>query len=412
MRKLITVALSCLLLVACNNTFENETETSSLTSSESVTEISVEETESETELLETTVSTEINEEILDTGTTVVEETDIEEFVGFVVTQGKDLPDNAVVYEYDSDDIPEIADFTMDLDSIENLGKYERERILTARLEIKAMLECAITGGTPVIKRNGYDMPMRKLENIRIDSYKIIGESYNGDTEEYKVTVMLDVTESSVEEIDVAKSWYDFINVLREDRAYMPLRHKGDYDYDESRVLPSFGREGENRAVSFCNDFTAYFSDMFAGDDVTDFSAPDISKAPDLIFCSLFTARNYYPGTDFEMSYDIFDAALSEMFGFSADVTEIKKTNCYNAEKDTVSIPGRGSSWLCGYLADKSYDEENKTHTITIDYYEDEFYLVKSQTYRYTVRENENGSLTMLRMERLFKSDRGILGGCV
>ena len=411
MRKPIIVLLSCLLLAGCGSTAENAAEISVSTASESITEASVEETVSETELSEiTTVSTEINEEILDTGTTVIEEDDeAVEFIG-VVTQGKDYPENAVIYEFESNNIPELSDFILDLDSIENLGKYEMERILTARLEIKAMLECAITGETPVIKRNGYDMPMRKLENIRIDSYKIIGESYNGDTEEYKVTVMLDVTESSVEEIDVAKSWYDFINVLREDRAYMPLRHKG--DYDESRVLPSFGREGENRVVSFCNDFTAYFSDMYAGDDVTDFSSPDISKAPDLIFCSLFTARNYYPGTDFEMSYDIFDTALSEMFGFSADAVEIKKSNCYNAEKDTVSIPGRGSSWLCGYLAEKSYDEETKTHIITIDYYEDEFYLVKSQTYRYTVRENENGSLTMLRMERLFKSDRGILGGCV
>ena len=403
-------ALSCLLLVGCNDSVEGVTETYFTTESETAAVTSFTETElSET----TTVSTEINEEILDTGTTVIEADDeAAEFIGVVVTQGKDYPENAVVYEYDSNNIPELSDFILDLDSIENLGKYEKERILTARLEIKAMLECAITGETPVIKRNGYDMPIRKLENIRIDSYKIIGESYNGDTEDYEVTVMLDVTESSVEEIDVAKSWYVFSNVLREDRAYMPLRHKGDYDYDESRVLPSFGREGENRAVSFCNDFTAYFSDMYAGDDVTDFSFPDISKAPDLIFCSLFTARNYYPGTDFEMSYDIFDAALSEMFGFSADVINIKETNCYNAEKDTVSIPGRGSSWLCGYLADKSYDEETKTHIITIDYYEDEFYLVKSQTYRYTVRENENGSLTMLRMERLFKSDRGILGGCV
>ena len=407
MRKFILVVLSCLLLAGCNSTVENAAETSASTVSESITEAV-----SDTVFTEkTTVSTEINEEILDTGTTVIEEDDeAVEFVGVAVTQGKDYPENAVVYEYDSNNIPELSDFTMDLDSIENLGKYERERILTARLEIKAILECAITGNNPVIKRNGYDMPIRKLENIIINSYEIIGETYNTEDWTYEVTAELDVAESIVEEVPVGKAQYVFINVQREDRAYMPLRPKG--EYDESRVLPVFDREGENRAVSFCNDFTAYFSDMYAGDDVTDFSSPDISKAPDLIFCSLFTARNYYPGTDFEMSYDIFDTALSEMFGFSADVIEIKKTNCYNSEKDTVSIPGRGSSWLCGYLADKSYDEETKTHVITIHYYEDEFYLVKSQTYRYTVRENENGSLTMLRMERLFKSERGILSGCV
>ncbi|MBQ2824176.1 MAG: hypothetical protein IJF18_06330 [Oscillospiraceae bacterium] len=404
--KILSAVLSCLLLAGCNQAVENVTETSFSTAGESITEAV-----SDTDFTEkTTVSTEINEEILDTGTTVIEEdVEIKEYPEIVVTQKELLPDNAVVYEYNSDDTPEFPDFTMELDTIENLGKYERERILAARLEIKAMLECAITGETPIIKRNGYDMPIRKLENIRIDSYKIIGESYCGDTAVYEVTAMLDVTESSVEEIDVAESQYVFINVLSEDRAYMPLRHKG--GYDESRVLPLFDHEGENRAVSFCSDFTAYFSDMYAGDDVTDFSSPDVSKAENIVFYSMYAARHYYPGTDYVMSYDIFDTALKEMFGFSADVTEIKKTNCYNAEKDTVSVDGRGIGWLCGYLADKSYDEETKTHTITIDYYEDEFYLVKSQTYRYTVRENENGSLTMLRMERLFKSDRGILSGC-
>ena len=409
MRKLIPAALCCLLLAGCNSAVENVTETSFPEESETVTEASLAETVSETELSEiTTVKTEINEEILDTGTTVIEEADESvEFVGVVVTQKEPLPDNAVLYEYSSDNIPEITDFTMELD-FDSMGEYERERILTARLEIKAMLECAITGNTPIIKRNGYDMPLRKLENIRINSYEIIGETYDTEDWTYKVTVELDVAESSVEEIRVGKSQYAFINVLSEDRAYMPLRCTD--EYDESRILPMYGREGASMAVSFCNDFTAYFSDMYAGDDVTDFSSPDISKEHDLIFCSLFTARNYYPGTDFEMSYDIFDTALSEMFGFSADVINIKENNCYNAEKDTVSIPGRCSSWLCGYLADKSYDEETKTHNVTIDYYEDEFYLVKSQTYRYTVRENENGSLTMLRMERLFKSERGILGG--
>lgn len=408
MLKLILVVLSCLLLAGCNSAAENVTETSASTKNESVTEITVKETISETELSEiTTVSTEINEEIPDTGTIVIEENDeIEEFVG-VVTQEKYYPENAVVYEFDSNNIPEFPEFTMEID-YDIMGEYEIERILTARLEIKAMLECAITGNTPVIKQNGYDKSMRKLENISIGSYKIIGETYDTEDWTYNVTVELDVTESNVEEIPVGKSQYAFINVLREDRAYMPLRTVG--EYDESRVLPMYGREGASMAVSFCNDFTAYFSDMYAGDDVTDFSSPDISKEHDLIFCSLFTARNYYPGTDFEMSYDIFDTALSEMFGFSADVINIKENNCYNAEKDTVSIPGRCSSWLCGYLADKSYDEETKTHNVTIDYYEDEFYLVKSQTYRYTVRENENGSLTMLRMERLFKSERGILGG--
>ena len=80
MCKLIPVMLSCLLLAGCNTAVENVTETSFSEKSETVTETSFAEIVSETELSEeTTVKTEVNEEIPDT-TTVVEETDIEEFV--------------------------------------------------------------------------------------------------------------------------------------------------------------------------------------------------------------------------------------------------------------------------------------------------------------------------------------------
>lgn len=76
------------------------------------------------------------------------------------------------------------------------------------------------------------------------------------------------------------------------------------------------------------------------------------------------------------------------------------------------MPGRGTSWYCGYLADETYDEVAGTRTVTIEYYEDDFYLVPSQTYRYTVRENVDGSYTMLKFEKLFTSDRNILEGTV
>ena len=399
MRKLMIIALSCLLLAGCNDSVEGVAEMSFTTESETSAVTSFTETElSET----TTVSTEINEEILDTGTTVIESDDeTAEFVG-VAAQGEDLPDNAVVYEYDSSNIPELTEFTMDVGSI--FGEYERERILTARLEIKAILECAITGNTPIIKRNGYDIPIPKLENISIGSYEIVGETYDPDSGRYEVTAELDVTESFVEEIPVGKAQYAFINEQREERSYMPLRRTG--EYDALNVLPD-----GYKVARFCNDFTAYFSDFFEGDDVADFSSPDVSHENFPIFYALMTARWYHPDFSENIPYDVFDSILMEMYGFSADSLGTKETSYYRADTDTVYADGRGIGWLCGYLAEKSYDEETRTYTITIDYYEDEFYLVKSQTYRYTVRENENGSFTMLRMERLFKSDRGILGGC-
>ena len=125
-----------------------------------------------------------------------------------------------------------------------------------------------------------------------------------------------------------------------------------------------------------------------------------------------TARRYYHIDDYEYPYEVFDTALKELYGFSADSLGTKETGYYNAETDTVSIPGRGSYWFDGYLSEESCDEETGLYTITIDYFADGLFLDRAATFRYTVRENENGSYTMLKMERLFSTDKHIIGGCV
>lgn len=316
-------------------------------------------------------------------------------------------ENVHRYYLDDDDPPEMPEFSMSLD---DLSEYGRISVIRTRMEIKAMLECSKTGEIPEIKLNSFIMNSRRLENIKVESWSVVDEEYNNGR--YEVTATLEISESSVDEIPVGTADYVFIYEPGEDRGYLPLRKVG--ELDEDRLLPYYGEGREY--LKFCNDFTAYFSDLFEGDEVTDFSAPDLTaygeNPSEAIFYAMITAKQYHPEADFDMSYETFDKALRELYGFSAESLNTKESGYYNAENDSVSVPGRGIYWVCGWLADESFDEEAKTHTVTIDYYEDDFHLVKSRTYRYTVRENENGSLTMLKMERLFTSDRRILSGCV
>lgn len=408
MRKgiVLLTAIFCLTLLSGCTKAEKEAEISSAINT--VNETSVPEISKITTKIEGAVI----EEVI-TEETVSEETDTpvtdninDSLNDVITTKPETAAENIKVYKHDSEAAAEMPEFSMSLDE---LGRYDAETVLLNRTKIKAMLECSKSGEIPYVDYNGFEYELIRLENIKVESWSVIDEKY--DNYRYEVTVTLDISESSVDEIPVGTADYVFIYSPGEDRIFLPLRKVG--ELDESRLLPYYG-EG-NEYLNFCNDFTAYFSDLYAGNEVTDFSSPDLSEydyTSELVFNAMCTARRYYPDLDYDMSYEDFDTALKEIYGFSADSINTKETGYYDAESDTVSIPGRGMYWVCGYTADEKYDESSKTHTVTIDYYEDDFHLVKAQTYRYTVRENENGSYTMLKMERLFTSDRNILGGCV
>lgn len=325
-------------------------------------------------------------------------------------QEKGLPANAKLYDMDDGAIPDMPEFTL---STDGLSDYERTDAARVRLRIKSILDCAVSGEVPAYKQNGYVWQSpQQLTGVRLNSWEIADEKIITDGNfRYEVTVTMDVAESDNEFVTEGIGDYLMIYYPGEDRLFLPLRKVG--ELDESRLLPFYGDDKEY--LAFCNSFSCYFRWFFAEDVVTDFSKPDLSDygGAEAAFNTLLIVCRY-GGSDvaFPMSYEDFDNALKNMLGFSADAFNIKDYQYYDAETDTVDMPGRGTSWYCGYLADETYDEESGTRTVTIEYYEDDFYLVPSQTYRYTVRENEDGSYTMLKFEKLFTSDRNILGGTV
>ncbi len=425
MKKLLCVitctAFAAVLLSGCT---DGGAEADGTASDTSISAADTVETSQIDEASETASQTE--EEISETEENIVyeadEETDdtadediaepVEEPVDYPrLMQEKELPRNAKLYDMNDGAIPDMPEFSL---STENLSDYERMNTERVRLRIKSILDCAVSGEVPAYKQNGYVWQSpQQLAGVKLNSWEIADEKIITDGNfRYEVTVTMDVAESGSEFVTVGRDDYLMIYYPGEDRSFMPLRKAG--VLDESRLLPVYG--DSKPYIDFCNSFSCYFRWFFAGDVVTDFSKPDLSDygGSEAAFNALLMVYRY-GGSDvaFPMSYEDFDRALKNMLGFSADVFNVKDYQYYyDAETDTVDLPGRGTSWYCGYLADESYDEESGARTVTIEYYEDDFYLVPSQTYRYTVRENEDGSHTMLKFEKLFTSDRSILGGTI
>lgn len=250
-----------------------------------------------------------------------------------------------------------------------------------------------------------------IDGVKLNSWTVKDEQFFADTYRYEVTVTLDIAESESEFLPVGKADYLLVYSPGAGRAFQPLRKVG--EFDESRLLPSGTAK---KYVNFCTYYTAYFSDFFSGDTITDFSSPNIGNSVESAVFSAYVAA--LRGGGFQnvesniIPYSEYNETLEKILGFSADAINAKSCMWYNAEEDSIEIPGRGTSWIYGLLTEDTDGEEAGTRVVTIDYFEDELCLVKSQTYRYTVRENDDGTCSMLKIEHLYKSDRGTFSGNV
>lgn len=422
MKKLLSIITAAAVIAALSGCTENVSETVNTageTSLQSAGEAPETEEASETEksseteeYAEEAVAEEEVDIAEDDGEDYAEPVDepvpVEEPVDYAKLM-QDLPANAKLYDMESDNIPDMPEFTL---STDGLSEYERRDIARARLRIKSILECAVSGEVPAYKSSGYvwESP-QKLAGIRLTGWEIADEKLVTDGNiRYEVTVTMDVAESSSEFVPVGKGDYLMIYCPDEDSSFLPLRKVG--GLDESRLLPSYG--DPKAYVDLCTYYTAYFRSFFSGDTVDDLSAPNAANSVEsAVFCAYVAAwRAGGFSNNSIIPYDEFNETLEKILGFSADAIDAKSCSYYNSDKDCIEIPGRGISWICGWLAEDIDGSEDGTRVVTIDYYEDDFYLVKSRTVRYTVRNNDDGTCSMLKIERLFTSDRGILAGTV
>ncbi len=355
------------------------------------------ETSSETEAAEETVSEDKEEEISEYAEIADDEEDHAEPVELPPEQTAENVSDEIAVEIDY--LIEQAGFTLAADE-------NNEFIVNAaREEIAVLFDRLVNGQSTA------DLP-HGIEGVKLNSWTVKDEKFYEDRYRYEVTVTLDIAESESEFMPVGKADYLLVYSPGEARVFLPLRKVG--EFDESRLLPG---DTAKEYVNFCTYYTAYFGDFFSGDTVTDFSAPKINE--DVINNTVFNAYVAASrGGGFQdidtgiIPYSEYSETLEKILGFSADAINAKSCMWYNADTDSIEIPGRGTGWICGWLAEDIEGEEENTRVVTIDYFEDDFYLVKSQTYRYTLRINDDGTCSMLKIEHLYKSDRGILSGSV
>lgn len=83
--------------------------------------------------------------------------------------------------------------------------------------------------------------------------------------------------------------------------------------------------------------------------------------------------------------------------------DFRKHYMYNSEYDTIGTTGYGRPFPPATLSSSAYDQTTRIYTIVLDYYLDGVYLFKAKTMRYTVRENADGTLTLLSTKLLYDS---------
>ena len=74
---------------------------------------------------------------------------------------------------------------------------------------------------------------------------------------------------------------------------------------------------------------------------------------------------------------------------------------YDSTTEMMSIPAKGGTWR--FWRPVKHDTDNGIHTVTIDYYADEGYLLKAKTMVYTVEEDAEGRYRMVSVEKTYEN---------
>ncbi|MDE7287922.1 MAG: hypothetical protein K2N71_00260 [Oscillospiraceae bacterium] len=100
--------------------------------------------------------------------------------------------------------------------------------------------------------------------------------------------------------------------------------------------------------------------------------------------------------------DTFDTEEVPVEDLAKSVKKLYNININTDGLKTVSCAGHGGSWLYDMLA--GYEESEEEMKVRVDYCGDVFYLYPTVESEYTFSKNEDGSITLQKVEKIF--DRG------
>lgn len=176
-----------------------------------------------------------------------------------------------------------------------------------------------------------------------------------------------------------------------------------------------GAEREN-IYNFCYNTSKQFGVFDTTNDLSQLGSRDNLTNPEFYF-GLPQALRYAgkEGSAAVMSEELYSrSVLLDSAKRTYNLSGLDPSVCgdfYDSATETLSIPARGGTWM--FWRPIKHDTIDNIHTVTIDYYADEGYLIKAKTMVYTVEETTDGLYKMVSVEKTYEnSSLELAMGCV
>jgi len=114
---------------------------------------------------------------------------------------------------------------------------------------------------------------------------------------------------------------------------------------------------------------------------------------------------YYSESAYPVKRTEVETLAKKTFGVTN--IDFTKYSEYNSADDTINSTGHGVVSYPVSLFSSTYDQATRIRTVVLDFYSDHAYLLKAKTMKYTLRENTDGSLTLLSTRLVYDSGYGV-----
>lgn len=260
---------------------------------------------------------------------------------------------------------------------------------------------------------GYGDPFEAydfMDNITLDDYNY---KYRGDGI-YDVTLNCSDSNNDMIPVGVSEwvfnSTYQtcFIPAEREENHNINMAfHMPDYDGTDSLIYSAY-----EAAVDFsmCAGAFEADSEWFESFDISngEYSAEQYVHWLYHAYNPYFTVYDYEKDVGYDVTPEEFAAAVKKLYNINmtAEQAQLMTDETGFMRK----ICGHGKSWYYHELA--NYEETDHEIKVTVNYYGDSLYFYPVTESEYTFSKNEDGTITLQKVEKIFDRGYGLASGTI
>lgn len=250
-----------------------------------------------------------------------------------------------------------------------------------------------------------------FKDIDIDKYVIDKDNYiHLDTVRDIIPVTLYISKSDNEMFPVGESEWNFSIIYTafesvivfENTAETPKVHI-DLPKDNYKYI---------NAVDFCYNLTNYFGESIY-DKTQQGKIIDFEYKPQYIDSCATSVINFLQSVGYLKDYADYTVenitnGFEKMIGtVGCDLTLDKS---YKKDSNTLDSQHLGAWWSSATLNEETYNKDDDTYTIVIDWWADNMFMVKARTIKYTVSQIEDNQFKLISLEYLYDSKYKNEGG--